>query len=751
MCGKYWISASSSTSSKRPLRRPGTDQQVSPGGPGHPVGRARCGSGRDGQRRVDETLGEETLGLQSVDHALTERRQVAGRVQLPRLREVGPGRLDVSLRHAGETTVEVHQDPHRPVGAGHGLDHLARGPPGAVQVVTPVGQPGQEAGGYAERAEVAPAEPSGLVEHRMGLRLDRQQVAHGDHRHAQLGARDQLDRRQAARPCRVPGRREQPDGGRHVLLQPGLPHTQSERDQGSRCRIGHPFASLQLGHDRAPVTHGLFQRRAVVDDEQPKHGRPDLEPLVVGHRQPRQLGHRALELEHRGLRILRPEAPQRPGQVVLRREVRVGWQLSDQLEHGLRLALQREVQPRVGHDRLRPADVVAGQRVPGGPCRVAVQPPPRRPQLRFERTGWVLVLASAVHVRREHWVPVVPPVVVVVPGERDEQVLPLALGEESLRVVAPGDRVDQLRADVAVDGGREDELPEPPWQPLEHLPRQVVRQRTVPGGERAHERRDVVGSPEGERRHTDAGGPAFGGLVQGGRLRRPEGDPGPFEQQRRLLRGEDEVPVPQEGDLPGQPEPLEGQGRVRPGGQDDVERRRPPAQQPVDDAHRLGRVGDLLDVVKDQQKRLVDAGKGGEERIHEALGVDQQRRREQPKQAGRCRRTVGAERLLECREQIRVEPLDPSASTRSRVSQATRPKARCSLSQEDSSTDLPNPAPPASSATRWSDVARASRSNSRRRGTTSLGTRGGRSRTDRPRSTTPVAFRTRASSPVRQV
>ena len=138
----------------------------------------------------------------------------------------------------------------------------------------------------------------------------------------------------------------------------------------------------------------------------------------------------------------------------------------------------------------------------------------------------------------------------------------------------------------------------------EHLGAEIVQDVAVGAGERVDEGADVaVASRERRRGERDAGGPALGAPGEAVHVVRAEIDPGNGgEHPGDLVGVEGEVVGPQLLQFTGGPQPAEREGRIPPGGDDDVDVLGHPFHEERDGLVH-GPVGDHVVVVEHEHDR----------------------------------------------------------------------------------------------------------------------------------------------------
>ena len=209
----------------------------------------------------------------------------------------------------------------------------------------------------------------------------------------------------------------------------------------------------------------------------------------------------------------------------------------------------------------------------------------------------------------------------------DERVRILQLEERPLGPARSGEAVGERAADPLQDRGAEQELPDRFGLALEDLGEQVVRHRPLAAGELGDEPLGVRVTRERHRGQPQARGPSLGPCQEhgggfGGKL-----DPGGVEELPRLLGREPEVGGTELGQLAGQAEAMESQGRVMAGGQDHVQQPWPPREQELQLRLRIRR-DQLVQVVDHEHDRLIERLELRDQAPHQPFAVELRRRRE---------------------------------------------------------------------------------------------------------------------------
>jgi hypothetical protein len=163
------------------------------------------------------------------------------------------------------------------------------------------------------------------------------------------------------------------------------------------------------------------------------------------------------------------------------------------------------------------------------------------------------------------------PAALLVQGDQ-EQVGALECLEHVLAVGIAGDRVTKRAGETLEDRRPEQERPHPVRLALQYLLAQVVEDVAMSSRERTQEGIGVRSLTEGQRGKLQAHRPPLRTAVQSGDgLRRQVEIPHLAKQRRGLVGGESEVTGPQLGELAAGTKAGEGEGRVAPAGDDDVQ------------------------------------------------------------------------------------------------------------------------------------------------------------------------------------
>ena len=196
-----------------------------------------------------------------------------------------------------------------------------------------------------------------------------------------------------------------------------------------------------------------------------------------------------------------------------------------------------------------------------------------------------------------------------------EDVGPLQPGQGPLAVVAAGEGVGQLAAELVHDRGPDQEVAQLGRQAVQDLGDQVAGQAAVVAGQLEHEPAWVGVAQHRHRGQAQPGRPALGAGLEHGQV--GVGQPGPevvaVQQLGHLGHAEGQVGGPELAQLAGDEQPVQRQGRVGPGDQHQPEPGRGVADQQLQPPQDLG-VGELVDVVEHQHHRRGQLAEGLDER-----------------------------------------------------------------------------------------------------------------------------------------
>ena len=155
----------------------------------------------------------------------------------------------------------------------------------------------------------------------------------------------------------------------------------------------------------------------------------------------------------------------------------------------------------------------------------------------------------------------------------DEGVRVLEALQDRLRARAAGQRVGERAADPLQHGRAQEQVAHLRRLALQHLRQQIARHGALAAGELGHEALGVGVAGERDRGQPQAGGPAFGPLVEQRRARVGERDPARLQQLARLLRREAQIGAADLGQRARQPQPMQPEPRVLARRQHDAQRR----------------------------------------------------------------------------------------------------------------------------------------------------------------------------------
>ena len=143
----------------------------------------------------------------------------------------------------------------------------------------------------------------------------------------------------------------------------------------------------------------------------------------------------------------------------------------------------------------------------------------------------------------------------------------------------------------------------------------------------------------GQRQHRQPqpGRPPLGPLIQQHQGRLGQLHPGLLEQRPRLTQGEPQILRPELGQLPLQPQPVQAQPHVVPGGQHEPQLRRGPHQQQLQLPQRLRRA-QLMHVIDHQPEPVIQCRQVLQQPFHDRPPVQIRRRRQLPHQPRARRR-----------------------------------------------------------------------------------------------------------------
>ncbi len=210
--------------------------------------------------------------------------------------------------------------------------------------------------------------------------------------------------------------------------------------------------------------------------------------------------------------------------------------------------------------------------------------------------------------------------VVAEPGPRriqrhHERVGLLQLLQDPLAARTPRQRIGQLAVHPVQQRGPQQQPPHRLAVPLQHLGYQVLRHRPLAAGELGREPLRIRVPRQRQRRQPQPRRPPLGPLMQHQHRRLGQLYAGGVEQFPRLSCGEAQIGGADVGQLAFQPQPVQAQPHVMPGGQHEPQLRRRAHQQQLQLAQRLVRA-ELVHVVEDQPQPLVQ----GRQILQQPLG-----------------------------------------------------------------------------------------------------------------------------------
>ena len=203
---------------------------------------------------------------------------------------------------------------------------------------------------------------------------------------------------------------------------------------------------------------------------------------------------------------------------------------------------------------------------------------------------------------------------------RDERV---GVRERLQGPLAPGalrELVGQGGADPLQQRGAQQHRADLRGLAVEHLGQEVAGDGPFAPGELRHEALGIRMAGERQRREADAGGPAFGPLVQPVEARVGQLDPGHLQQVPRLRPAEAQVLGPQLDELVREPQTVQAEAELLPRGHHHTQRRRQPAEEHLEQVERLGRA-QLVHVVDDEHERTVDLRHVGQQLLDHRLAA----------------------------------------------------------------------------------------------------------------------------------
>jgi len=183
----------------------------------------------------------------------------------------------------------------------------------------------------------------------------------------------------------------------------------------------------------------------------------------------------------------------------------------------------------------------------------------------------------------------------------DERIGAGELLQHPLAVRPPGQGVGQVTAEPVRNAGVEQERPVLRWQPLDHLPHQVVGDGPVVPGESGDPPVDVPGIQR-HGRQPQPGRPALSSGSEDPDLFGLQMNALQVEEFGRLVLGEGQVTGPHLAQVTVHPQSVQPEYRVRPGEHDQTQLRRQVVDQLAEALVHSG-TGDLVEVVQHQDDR----------------------------------------------------------------------------------------------------------------------------------------------------
>ena len=207
-----------------------------------------------------------------------------------------------------------------------------------------------------------------------------------------------------------------------------------------------------------------------------------------------------------------------------------------------------------------------------------------------------------------------------------ERVRLLQVLQDPLPARTPRQRIGQLAADPLQYRGPQQQPPHLLALPLQHLGQQVLRHRPLAAGELVREPLRVRVPGQRQDRQPQPRRPPLGPLMQQRQRRLRQLHPGPLEQCPRLTQREPQIVRPDLGQLTLQPQPVQPEPHVVPGGQHEPQLRRGPHQQQLQLPQRLGRA-QLVHVVHHQPEPVFQCRQVLQHAFHDRPPVQVRRRR----------------------------------------------------------------------------------------------------------------------------
>ena len=203
----------------------------------------------------------------------------------------------------------------------------------------------------------------------------------------------------------------------------------------------------------------------------------------------------------------------------------------------------------------------------------------------------------------------------------DERVRVLELLQDPLRARAAGEEVGHRSAHLLQKGCAQQELAHLRGLALEHLGHEIRRHRPLAPGELAHEALRIGVLRERECRQPQPGHPALGPFVQQRHGVVVERDAVRLQQLARLVEREAQVGRADLGQPVGQAQAMQTQPRILACRQRHTQPRREFAQEVLEQAQRVGGP-ELMEVVDDQDERLVERAQVGQQALDDGIAAE---------------------------------------------------------------------------------------------------------------------------------
>jgi hypothetical protein len=216
------------------------------------------------------------------------------------------------------------------------------------------------------------------------------------------------------------------------------------------------------------------------------------------------------------------------------------------------------------------------------------------------------------------------------PGvQRDhERVRGLQVRQHSLPAAIAGQQVGQLAVDPVHDRGAQQQPPHRLALTFQHLGQQILRHRPLGPGKLGRQPPRIGVPGQRQRGQPQPRRPALGPLHQ--RRHLGQVHPGRLEQFLGLGHGEPQIRLADLGQLALQPQPVQPQPHVMPGGQHEPQARRGPHDQQLQLPQRVG--AQLVHVVDHQPQHLIQRRQIRQQPLGDHPAVQIRRRRQLPDQ-----------------------------------------------------------------------------------------------------------------------